>query len=49
MDSIIHCAVEHGIELEAVNSLLTVDIKERLEGEAIRLKLIERKDVLEFE
>ena len=49
MDAIIHCASIRGIELESVSSLLTPDIKEKLEGEARKLNLIEPKDTLEFE
>lgn len=49
LDSIIHCALERGIELEAISSLLTADIKEKLEGEAMTLNLLNKKDVVDFD
>lgn len=51
LESIIFCSLARGLEIETISPLLTADIKIKLEGEAIELRLLVKKDkeIIEFE
>lgn len=46
IDSIIHYCTEHEIELSIVDSLVTSNLKEKLEAEAVQLNFLPRGGVL---
>ena len=46
IDSIIHYCTEHDIELAIVDSLVTPNLKEKLEAEAVQLNFLPRGGVL---
>lgn len=48
MDSIIHLCEKNNMELEDVKKYLTPSIVERLEGEAMELNFLERKNTLDI-
>ena len=46
IDSIIYYCAEHDIELDIVDSLVTPNLKEKLEAEAVQLNFLPRGGVL---
>jgi len=51
IESIVFCALQRGLEIETISPLLTSDIKLKLEGEAMELRLLvkKEKEIIEFE